>query len=148
MIIEAEAALDMPRAALRMSAATLTSRWTRLHDLRAIRGRRGFDLEAPLAKYGASDGRIVVLGEELDRLELDVAHGRADGGQKQYRLPAHYRGRAAAPVGSARRETGLFTWGAGPGFVGSYDLVCQWSGGRAVARQDVRVVLNRRAAID
>ena len=147
-MIEARPALDMPRAAaLRMrSAATLTSEVDAAPlDLHAIRGRRGPDLDAPLAEYAAADGRIVVQGEELDRVELHLA----DGGR--HHTPATCgRSKACARCRWAPRSTaatGLFTWGAGPGFVGNYDLsFVRWSGGRAVARQDVRVVLNPKGS--
>jgi hypothetical protein len=147
-VIDARPALDMPRAAaLRMTnPATLTSEVDAAPlDLRAIRGRRGFDLETPLADYAAAGGRIVVQAEELDRLELHLA----DGGRHQYTgyLRA-FGGVRPLPVGSALDgTTGLFTWGAGPGFVGSYDLsFVRWSSGRAVARQDVTVVLSPKGS--
>ena len=41
----------------------------------------------------------------------------------------------------------MFTWQPGVAFVGTYDLVfVRWSGGHAVARQGVRVVLNAKGS--
>jgi hypothetical protein len=55
---------------------------------------------------------------------------------------------APLPIGSSlNASTGLFTWQPGVGFVGSYDLVfVRWANGRAVAKQDVRVVLNPKGS--
>ena len=69
----------------------------------------------------------------------------ADGGRHEYTgyLRSGHQ-LAPLPIGSSLDPaTGAFTWMPGVGFVGAYDLVfVQWSGGHAVARQDVRVVLN------
>ncbi len=41
----------------------------------------------------------------------------------------------------------MLTWQPGVGFVGNYDLAfVRWAGGRAVSRQDVRVVLNPKGS--
>jgi hypothetical protein len=52
------------------------------------------------------------------------------------------------PIGSSlNAATGAFTWIPGVGFVGTYDLVfVRWSGGQAVARQEVRIVLNPKGS--
>ena len=41
----------------------------------------------------------------------------------------------------------MFTWQPGVGFVGAYDLVfVRWAGGRALARHEVRIVLNPKSS--
>ncbi len=52
-------------------------------------------------------------------------------------------GPSPLPVGShLEPTTGVFTWAPGVGFVGSYDFVfLRLAGERAVARQDVRIVI-------
>ena len=113
-------------------------------DLASIRGRRGFDLATPLSRYVASAGRITVQGEEVDRLELQLAHGHGE-------YAGYLRSAAGVmplPIGShLDAAAGAFTWAPGAGFIGSYDLVfVRWSGGRAVARQEVRIVLNPKGS--
>ena len=114
---------------------------TASHAEAPVLGRRGWDLEAPWRWYGVgSSGRAVIRGEEIDRFEVWL------GAQPE----AHYTGHlrvanelAALPVGSQLdAATGWFTWAPGVGFVGTYDLVfVRWSGGRPVARHEVRVIL-------
>ena len=43
--------------------------------------------------------------------------------------------------------TGVFTWAPGVGFVGAYDLVfVRWSGAAAVARHEVRIILEPKGS--
>ena len=117
----------------------------------AISGRRGFNLATPLQTYPIRGGRATVQAEELDRIDLNL------GGTPRHTYTGYLRvagGSAPLPIGSSlNASTGAFTWMPGAGFVGTYDLVfVRWSGGQAVARQEVRIVLNpqgstwRRAA--
>ena len=108
----------------------------------AIRGRRGYDVHEPLRKISAGrSGVVTVQSEELDRIELDLG---ASGSTGYLRVAG---GLAPLPIGSALNSTGVFTWMPGVGFVGTYDLVfVQWAGGRAVTRQDVRIVLNAKGS--
>jgi uncharacterized protein YjiK len=107
-----------------------------------IDGRRGFDLAAPLRKYAVGDdGRVTIHAEELDRIELQL-------GGPGYTGYTRIGGKLGPlPIGSHLDEaTGTFTWGAGVGFVGDYDLVfVPWSNGRAVERSEVRVTLIARS---
>jgi hypothetical protein len=79
--------------------------------------------------------------EETDRLEMAL---QANAGDEcsGYSVTAGVTG--ALPVGSTiDPATCVFTWQAGVGFVGSYDLVfLRKAASGVVARQDVRVVLN------
>ena len=79
--------------------------------------------------------------EELDRIELhlDDAPGQTFAGYLRVG-----DGLAPLPIGSSLNpSTGAFTWMPGVGFVGAYDLVfVRQAAGRAVARQEVRIVLN------
>ena len=89
---------------------------------------------------GRRSGRAVIRGEEIDRFEVWL------GTQPDAHYTGHLRvgdGLAPLPVGSQLdATTGWFTWAPGVGFVGSYDLVfVRWSGGRPVARHEVRVIL-------
>jgi bacillolysin len=111
-----------------------------------VLGRRGWDRDAPWRWYAVgSAGRAVLRGEEIDRFEL--ALGEHDG----ERYTAYLRvgeELTALPVGSRLDETtGAFTWSPGLGFVGSYDLVfVRWAGERAVARQDVRIIIAAKSS--
>jgi hypothetical protein len=108
----------------------------------AIRGRRGYDLNQPLRTYSASrTGLVTIQSEELDRIELRLGATGVSG----YLRAAG--GLAPLPIGSALSSNGVFTWLPGAGFAGSYDLVfVQWAGGRAVSKQDVRIVLNAKGS--
>ncbi len=57
---------------------------------------------------------------------------------------AHRSACAPLPIGSTLdASTGAFTWAPASASIGRYDLTfVRWSGGHAVARQDVRVTLN------
>jgi hypothetical protein len=105
---------------------------------RAIDGRRGFDLAAPLRRYAVgADGRATFEAEALDRIELEL-------GGPGYTGYTRVGGQLGPlPIGSRLDEaTGTFTWGAGAGFVGDYDLVfVRWTNGRAVERIEVRITL-------
>ena len=110
-------------------------------DTAGVTGRRGWDPDRPWREYPANGAGIVVMrGEEIDRLEMqlaDPAPGRYTGylrvGDRLAPLPA------GAQVDGT---TGHFTWAAGVGFVGAYDLVfVRWSGVQPVARTEVRVTL-------
>jgi YVTN family beta-propeller protein len=156
MVIGGPTALALPpAAALRLdSAASLaTAVDAAPGDVGAIHGRRGFNLETPLRAYAVRGGRATVQAEELDRIELHLEgvagsegvegpQGRVEGTVTGYQRVGD--GLAPLPAGSALdASTGALTWMPGVGFVGTYDLVfVRWAGGQAVARQDVRVVLN------
>ena len=75
--------------------------------------------------------------EEMDRIELQLGGA----GYTGYTRVGGQLG--PLPIGSHLDEaTGTFTWGAGAGFVGDYDLVfVPWSNGRAVERSEVRIRL-------
>jgi phosphatidylserine/phosphatidylglycerophosphate/cardiolipin synthase-like enzyme len=108
--------------------------------------RHGWDLAASWQSDGPDDdGRVVVRGQELDRVELKL---RTRAGE---RYTGHVRvngALAALPVGSnLDGRTGSFTWAPGVGFLGAYDLVfVRWDGARAMARQEVRVILAPKRA--
>jgi hypothetical protein len=123
-------------------------------DRSAIIGRRGFDLTAPFRPYAIDfTGRATVHGEEMDIFQLflsNPADAVTPGSRGEY-----YAGyiRAAQvlyplPIGSQLNpSTGAFTWQPGPGFVGAYDFVfVRRLGGEALARQEVRVVLNPKGS--
>jgi hypothetical protein len=103
-----------------------------------IRGRRGFDLSVPVQSYPIDDrGRATMLGEELDRLEIQL-----DGsGYTGYMRIGDDLG--ALPIGShLDPTTGVFTWAPGAGFVNGYDLVfVRRAQGIAQDRHEVQVVL-------
>ncbi len=147
-VIASRAALEMPRAAaLRMdSALTLAAEIDAAPaDLSAVQGRRGYDLDMPFVRYASTGGRAIIQSEEIDRIELHLSSG----GRHHY--TGYLRtgdGVAPLPIGSELDvASGAFTWMPGVGFVGGYDLVfVRWAGGRAVARQDVRVVLNPKGS--
>lgn len=125
------------------SALTGTPSTARANSARAsmsggseLQGRRGFDLDAPVATYRPNQqGVVVVNAEELDRIELRV--GATSG---------HLRtgsGLQPLPVGARLAPAdGSFTWQPGVAFVGPYDFVFDGPGGR----RDVRIVLNPRGS--
>jgi hypothetical protein len=144
-VLANSAQMTMPRAA----AARLDDMHTLTQEVAsarsvgpAIRGRRGYDLDAPLRSFSAArTGPVTIQSEELDRVELHLGAT----GYTGYLRAAD--GLAPLPIGSALSSNGVFTWTPGVGFVGSYDLVfVQWAGGRAVTRHDVRVVLNAKGS--
>jgi hypothetical protein len=145
-VVTTPAVLQMPRAAALRGGtprALADEIAAAAADHRAISGRRGYDESTPLRRYGMIDGVTTVQSEELDRIELRLGAGQG--------LTGYVRtaaGLAPLPIGSALNSaTGVFTWQPGVGFVGSYDLAfVRWAGGRAAARQDVRVVLSPKGS--
>jgi hypothetical protein len=107
-------------------------------ERRAIVGRRGFDLSAPLQSFAVTaEGRATIDGEELDRIELHLGGP----GYTGYTRAGDALG--PLPIGSTiDPATGVFTWGVGVGFVHAYDLVfVRWAQGQAAGRQEVRIAL-------
>jgi hypothetical protein len=152
MVIGGRRSLGMPGAAARIdSAAAVASAVDAAPgDVAAIHGRRGFNLDTPLQAYDFRGGRATVEAEELDRLELHLEG--LEGSKRVERAVTGYLrvgdSLTPLPIGSAlNASTGVFTWMPGVGFAGTYDLAfVRWSGGHAVARQDVRVVLNAKGS--
>ena len=113
-------------------------------DSGAIVGRRGWDLAAPYQAFAAGgSGRVVVRSEEVNRVELRLGPAEHYSG--------HLRtseGLSPLPIGShLDATTGVFTWAPGVGFVGAYDLVfVRWNGATAVARHEVRIVLDPKGS--
>ena len=114
-------------------------------DLSAVQGRRGSDLTLPLRTYTPSSGAIDVQAEELDLIKLNLSSSGHHPYTGYLQTPA---GPRPLPVGSSLdASTGAFTWTPGPGFYGTYNLTfVRWSGGNAVARQDVRITLNAKGS--
>jgi hypothetical protein len=103
--------------------------------------RTGADPDAPFVSAPPSDGRDVFEIEEMDRVELQLGWVGSDGDVTGYlRSGAEL---SPLPIGShLDRSAATFAWLPGPGFVRDYDLVfVRWSGGVAVARRDVRIVI-------
>jgi hypothetical protein len=103
-----------------------------------IQGRRGWALDGPWRPYESdADGRIVVLGEEGDRFELQLAAGDVTG---YLRVGEALQ---SLPIGSRLDPaSGLFTWAPGVGFIGGYDLVfVHGPPSEPLSRQEVRIVL-------
>ncbi len=147
-VISGPAMLTDPRAAaLRLSggAALADAIAQAPGDLATLKGRRGFDLNAPVQPYAFRGGVATIQSEELDRIELHLSETEGHSYAGYLRVGA---GVAPLPIGSAlNASTGEFTWLPGVGFVGSYELTfVRWAGGRAVARQDVRVVLHAKGS--
>ena len=126
--------------------ATAEDAATTPRDDEPVLGRRGWDLEGPWRWYGVGRaGRTVIRGEEIDRFELWL------GAQGSAHYTGHLRlgdGLASLPAGSQLDgATGWFTWAPGVGFVGTYDLVfVRWVGARAVARHEVRIILQPKGS--
>ena len=80
----------------------------------AVTVRHGLDLRGvPETLLAGADGAYSVTMEELGRIELEI------GAAKGYQI---INGEARhLPIGSTLRE-GVFYWGAGPGFLGPYEL--------------------------
>jgi hypothetical protein len=108
---------------------------------RAIRGRRGWNLAAPLRTFHAdASGLINVEAEEVDRLELHVSSG-SPGTVAGYLWDGTQFG--PLPIGASLDAVrGVFIWQPGVGFVGSYHFVFLLGSGPTAMRQDVRVVLH------
>ena len=145
-IVSNAAMLQMPRAAALRGGtprALADEIAAASADHRPISGRRGYSDSTPLRRYRVVDGVSTVQSEELDRIEL-----RLGGGQGLTGYVRSAGGLAPLPIGSAlNASTGVFTWQPGVGFVGNYDLAfVRWAGGRAISRQDVRIVLNPKGS--
>jgi hypothetical protein len=114
------------------------------HVSTTLQARRGFDLATPFRAAPVVGGQALVNGEELDRFELRL--GSPGGALTGYMRAGESLG--PLPIGShLDASSGTFTWQPGVGFVGSYDLVfVRWQDGRAVTRQDVRIVLHPRGS--
>jgi hypothetical protein len=100
--------------------------------------RRGWAPDAPWRDVSLTGGKAVIHGEELDRVEIQLAGSGRYAGYLRVG-----EGLRPLPIGSQLDPTtGRFLWGPGVGFVGSYDLAfVRWEGGRAVARQELQVRL-------
>ena len=98
---------------------------------RRLSGRRGPEVDSPFAPLSPdAEGVIGFAAEELDRIELRL---HASGGYLRSAM-----GSLPLPIGSRIDPTeGTFTWQAGPGFIGAYDLVFDTLSGQ----QTVRVTL-------
>jgi len=112
-------------------------------------GRRGYT-NAPYRLFAPSAaGRSTIQAEELDRIELLLAANPAAADQDRY-TGALRVGDALTPLpagSNLNTASGVFTWQPGPGFLRAYDFeFLRWRDGRAVSRQDVRVVLNPKAS--
>jgi hypothetical protein len=111
-------------------------------DRGPLEGRRGFDPGAPYRSYTPGpDGRIVAHGEEMDRFEFRLGDGE---------LAGYLRAGAdlgPLPIGSyLDRDTGLFTWQPGPGFINTYDLLFVQCRGASCQRREVRIVLKAKGS--
>lgn len=114
-----------------------------------IEGRRGYNFDAPLRPFAFDpNGRHIVHGEELDRVELRLTAGGMGRGDRYTGYMRVGNGIASLPIGSTLEdEAGVFSWQAGVGFAGSYDLVfVRWAGDGAVTRQEVRIILHPAGA--
>jgi hypothetical protein len=144
-VIAAAPTLEMPASAA-MHVGLLDSEVAAAPaDLTSVPGRRGYDLDSALQTYTPSSGRIDVQAEQLDRIELHLSRTSNHQYSGYLHTPSGLR---PLPVGSTLNpSTGAFTWMPGVGFYGAYDLTfVRWSGGRAVARQDVRITLNAQGS--
>ena len=143
----------MPSACLRRGSARDGRRSSNANSAASGRqapassGRRGFDLDDAAADVCRPRRRRDDPGGGA-RSHRAAAGARRSTDQVEGTFTGYLRvagGLAPLPIGSAlNAATGAFTWQPGVGFVGPYDLVfARWENGRAVARQDVRIVLNR-----
>ena len=110
-------------------------------DEAPVLGRRGWDDEGQWQAYGIGrSGRVVIRGQELERIELALGEHSGERYTAYLRVADEL---AALPIGSTlNTATGAFTWAPGVGFVGNYDLVfVRWMGDQALARHEIRIVL-------
>jgi hypothetical protein len=115
-------------------------------DPSLIAGRRSWNANAPWNPYAPGRaGRATLRGEELDRFEIALAatDGQSYTGYLRVGDQLH-----PLPAGShLDAGTGAFTWAPGVGFVGTYDVVfVRSAGGRAVARREVRFILQPKGS--
>ena len=114
-------------------------------DRSPIRSRRGYDPDASWRVVVGATGSATLQSEELDRIEVRLKPDTTGVSGEIYSgyLRAG-RGLDPLPIGSHLDPvTGVFTWQPGAGFVHAYDLVfVRWVEGRALTRQEVRIVLN------
>ena len=136
------------RASVQAASAALSSRRVERgpsvlrQDRSSLRGRRGWNLAAPLETFEPdTTERIVVRSEEVSRVELHLGDGAGVG---------HLRtseGLRALPIGSRiDPASGVFTWAPGVGFVGTYDFVFVHDGGLAVGQREVRIILQPKGS--
>jgi hypothetical protein len=112
-------------------------------DDRALIGRRGWNLDAPLQTFEMrASGRIMVRSEEVGRVELQLGPGRHEAFQRTS------EGLTTLPIGAnLDATTGVFTWTPGVGFVGAYDFVFVRSmEGEPVSRREVRIILQPKGS--
>jgi hypothetical protein len=136
------------RAAVQETSAALSSRRVERgtsvlrQDRSALRGRRGWNLTAPLETFEPdTTGRIVVRSEEVSRVELHLGDGPGVGYLRTS------EGLRALPIGSQiDPASGVFTWAPGVGFVGTYDFVFVQAGGRAAGQREVRIILQPKGS--
>ena len=109
-------------------------------DTSVVNGRRGFDIGTLPHAYRTTGGVTEITAQELDRIELRLSATAGHHYSGYLRTP---RGLEPLPIGSHLDEaSGQFTWQPGLAFAGPYNFTfVRWSGGTAVARQEVRIVL-------
>jgi probable HAF family extracellular repeat protein len=113
-------------------------------DATALRARRGWDAETPLAYIEpALAGTIALTGTELDRIEMMLEEPTFGEWIGWLRVGDERR---PLPVGSHLTRDGRFTWQPGVAFIGSYDLVfVRRVNGVAASRREVRIKLEPRS---
>ncbi len=109
-----------------------------------IRGRRGWNLAAPLRKLQAdASGLFTLDAEEVDRVELLVSNGSSGGAGTLAGYLWDGTRFGPLPIGaSLDAARGVFTWQPGVGFVGAYHFVFLQGIEPAAIRRDVRIVLH------
>ena len=114
-------------------------------DTSDLMTRRGFDPDAPFADASGQAAPVTLVGEELDRFELQLDRGA--GAYAGYLRTA--TGLAPLPIGSQLdAASNRFSWQPGAGFVGRYRLVfVRHEHGRAVARREVDVAIGPKGSL-
>jgi hypothetical protein len=110
-------------------------------DRSPILARRGWDSTTAWRSFGSgTSDRVVIRGEEVDRLDLWLGDEWGQRYAGYHRVAGEL---TPLPIGSHLHATsGRFTWAPGAGFVGAYDLVfVRYSGQQPVVRREVRVIL-------